>query len=161
MKKLLLAVLVGAVLACGWFDLPDPPPAPTPTATPTPTPEPTPTPTPAPPECPLAPSEETSCEFRPAGLEFRTQVLQAQAEAEAGFVENGIVKDEREYTREVARLLKFKALCAISGADIAGKPPDEVWVKDMNDFSAHWDLVRGGTNEVLTLDAARCFPAAF
>ena len=175
-KKQLATILGVSIFGSGvsyqFCPTPAPGPEPTPTATaepsvePTGTPAPLPTPSPAPTValCVLPPSSvpQSGCLLNPSGLEFREDIEEAQRLAAAnGFVTNGIVNDEIQYTREVARIMRVMGYCAISGADAPPLPPDEVIAKDSNAFSAHWDLVQGGSNNVLTLAAARCSPSKF
>ena len=73
---------------------------------------------------------------------------------ENGFIVDGKVESPAIYTAEVARILRTNGYCAISDND-------EVLVKDSNDFSEHFDLVIGGSNEVWQKMAAKCRPAFF
>lgn len=73
------------------------------------------------------------------------------------FDDDGRVMDEVEYTAEVAKILRERmGLCAIPGTTVI----DEVWVKNTNQFSEHWDVVRADGHPI-SLYAARCAPAAF
>lgn len=163
MKLLIATMVLAALPACPVPPVPQPNPTPTatatpeptPTALPTPPPAATPTPSPEPPRCVLPPSDGI-CEDRPTSTpRFIDVVLAAQSEAaQNGFVENGKVKDEIAYTTEVSRLIRLKGFCSINGL------ADEVWVKDSNGFSEHYDVVIS-TGDVWTHYAARCAPAKF
>ena len=171
MNRLAIAMLLGM---CACIEIEFPQPTPSPTESPAPTPEPTPTatatPTPAPEPSPLPspvlceihiPTEPVSCEFGVPGLEFEAEFVEAQrVAAENGFVTNGVVNDEVEYTRELARIIRVSGRCAISGADFDGGPPDEVWIRG-NGFTAHWDGVSGSDGSPIAHPAARCVPEHF
>ena len=159
-----LALVVSILIALGlWAPSPVPPqptPSPTATATPEPTVEPTALPTPPPvvEACQLPPSTG-KCVFPPTvHPRFTHAVEDAQASVPERFFDvDGRVLDEGEYVLEVARRLRVTSgLCAIQGTSVF----DEVWVKDSNGFSEHWDIVRADGHPI-TLYAARCAPAAF
>lgn len=161
MKRLLLCVFL-----TGCLDVYHPPqPSPTPSETPTPveaqSPAPFETPSPAPttpPDlCDLPPSTGTAetCILNPKTKpSFLEDIHEAQRLAENnGFVVGGIVTHELAYTSEIARILRNMGLCAVSDLD-------EVWVKNSNDFSEHYDIV-SSWGEPWDGYAARCSPAHF
>ena len=165
MKRLILAVLL---CGCG-IDFYHPPqdasPTPEPTQEPSQTPEVTPTafPEPSPAAtvqmCDLPPSSalQESCEDRPSEEpKFWEDVTEAQRLAAAnGYTVGSDVVNEVLYTTEVARILRSMGLCASSQV-----LPDEVWVKDSNDFSEHFDIVTS-EGKVWQQYAAKCSPAKF
>jgi hypothetical protein len=147
--------------------VPEPPLTPTPTASVTPvsTVEPTVPPTPSPaqtptPGCALGPSTGR-CEDRPSDASwFIEAVSHAQEHAAIRFVRDGHVINEAQYTNEVARLLREQGYCAINGHEAGHTSDDEVWVKNVNQRSEHFDIVTGDGSP-WTHYAAKCVPAAF
>ena len=71
---------------------------------------------------------------------------------ENGFVKDGLVQPG--YLNEVVRLLRVTGYCANAGQE------DEVWVKNSNAFSEHYDIITS-KNEPWTKYAAICRPAKF
>lgn len=72
-----------------------------------------------------------------------------------GYVhESGKVRNELEYTRAVIANIRKLGYCSDS------KLADEVWVKDSNTFSEHYDIVTGD-GYIWNHYAARCAPAKF
>lgn len=163
-----LAFVLAILAALGlWNPSPVPPqPTPTPTATQTPATSPTieptalPTPsvapTPSPEDGCVLPPSTGQCVQHPGGRgEFRDVVEKAQAQIPARFFkEDGTVKNEAEYTAAVAKVIRILGYCAVDGQ------ADEVWVKKMNEFSEHWDIVRSDGSPI-TLRASVCKPAYF
>jgi hypothetical protein len=169
MKKKLAGWLTAIIAAVAIYFAPKPP-KPTPTPTPSPAPsstvaEPSPTILPTPPPvsspeaCILPPSSapQSGCVDDPqTPSKFESAVAEAQKQAEAnGFVVDGKVTSEAGYTAEVARILRSKGICATNESLV-----DEVWSKDSNGFSDHWDIVTAGGTPWRKL-AARCVPAKF
>lgn len=160
---------------------PNPTPSPTPTASATatvsptvaPTAIPTPslaeTPAPTPPLeylCKLPPVVgESVCNEKPTEPEdhptFMDAVMSAQDSAEEnGFVKDGKVTNEVGYTNEVVRILRVSGYCAINGRQGGHTSDDEVWVKNSNSFSEHYDIVTA-RREPWTNYAAICRKAKF
>lgn len=158
----LLASLIAILTAWGLYPRPVPPaPTPTPTATATATPEPTPTatalPTPPLPWLCRLPVSTGKCTWPPTiHPQFQHAVEDAQDKTRHLLDTDGRVLDEGRYVLEVARLLQVAGYCAIQGTTVF----DEVWLKNENGFSEHWDIVRADGYPI-TLYAARCAPAAF
>ena len=136
------------------------------TPVPTPTPEPTPTPIAA---CTLSAMPECGGpETRPGVFGccreeevevFVDQVAVAQDAVRALHPElfsGSRIVNDGDYAERVAEQLRTMGLCAA-----VGPPPDEVAVKDSNDFSEQYDIVLGSTQEPWTAHAATCRPARF
>jgi len=159
MIKIAIVGLLALTSCVPWPPV-EQPPIPTPTVVVTPTSTPViPSPEPQPEKCQLDPAPKpSSCVFKPESRPMYIEdVTHAQNQAAlAGFVnDDGIVTDEIEYTKEVAKNLRKMGYCAIAGLN------DEVWLKKYhNDFSEHYDIVRSD-NVIITMFAARCTPAYF
>lgn len=176
MKKRLSALLAAVLASLALWFAPKLSPAPTPTtppeASPTPSqapPEPSPAPLPTPPLaylCKLPPAEGPSvCNEKPSDPQdyprFQDPLMSAQDSAdENGFVKNGKVIDEAAYTNEVVRILRVSGYCAINGRQAGHTSDDEVWIKDSNAFSEHYDIVTGA-GEPWTKYASICRQAKF
>ena len=90
---------------------------------------------------------------------FVDQVAEAQTAVRALHPElfsGGRIVNDGDYAERVAEQLRQMGLCAATGP-----PPDEVAVKDSNDFSEQYDIVLGSTQEPWTAHAATCRPARF
>jgi len=160
MKLIAAALLAGIVLSntkCEGWPPSVPTPTPTPSATPTSTVTPSPSPSASPSfECVLPPSDGTCVDNPKSAPVFRDAVYHAQdLAAIAGYVrDDGTVTDELEYTAAVAKNLRKAGFCATNGL------ADEVWVKNANGFSEHYDIVRSD-RMIMNLYAAKCTPAKF
>ena len=69
---------------------------------------------------------------------------------------NGRVIEDSAYTTAVAQELERMGLCATSGG-----PPDEVGVKNSNDFNEQYDVVLGSTQQPWTNHTVTCRPSRF
>ncbi len=156
-----LAILAALGIYLGGPPSPKPTPTPVPTATATATPiatpttEPTRLPTPEVAACSRFEKTAAPCVDKPTlPSVFREDVRAAQEMARAKFVIGDWVVGEKEYTAEVARLLREAGHKATSCG-----LPDEVWIEG-HGFSEHFDVV---TSELMvwTHYAARCEPSKF
>lgn len=190
-SRVLLALVLVLTLGCGLIDgiqipcgpcnpspsptatvTPVPSPSPSPSSEPTPTPEPTPEPTatPIPPTVPLCNLPPTDglgkCQQDDPDLvpHFDAVVKLAQLKAEKdGFVLDGKILNEVEYTNAVAGNIVAQGYCAINGRKGGHTSDDEVWIKDTNGFSEHFDIVAGpeGGKYAWIKYVSRCAPAKF
>ena len=90
---------------------------------------------------------------------FASQVEQAQARilsTRPDLFNNGRVIEDSAYTTAVAQELERMGLCATSGG-----PPDEVGVKNSNDFNEQYDVVLGSTQQPWTNHTVTCRPSRF
>ena len=83
-----------------------------------------------------------------------------QEAIEKDYVIDGKVKDPKAYLDEIARRLRLKGFCSINGANGGHTSFDEVWIKDTNAFSDHFDLIRSD-GAPIRIFAARCTRAQF
>lgn len=152
-RKSIITSILGFLAALGlWFGRPPVtnPPTPTETPSPTPVPSPSPAPLPTPPLaylCKLPPQTEPSkCVENPIDDVdrpfFMEALMSAQDSAEEnGFIKNGLVVDEVAYMNEVVRILRVSGYCAINGREGGHTSDDEVWIKNENSFSEHYDIL--------------------
>lgn len=188
LTKIIVAIaLIFSIAACGLIKidiLPKPSPTPTPTATPivnptieptptatpTPTVEPTasPTPTPSPSPTPFlcalpAQTEPSVCTFDPdlvAHFDLAVRAAQDRAVTAGLVVDGKIVGEDVNYINFLVSDLKSNGYCAINGRLGGHTSDDEVWVKDVQTFSQHFDVVTSDNRPWIKYTAL-CKPAKF
>ncbi len=170
-RRLILASALVA-LACGGGGSSTTPTPPVVTAPPSttlaakPTPSPTPSLDPNAPviagQCVLPPQEPNDhCAAAKHGPDFQGEIRNAVAkvqETKPNFFDGKIITQPEKYMALLVEILQTEQnVCAVRKAD-------EVWVKNSNKYSEHYDMMAGDKNGNQTLNwsyVTTCTPAAF